>query len=373
MIDRIKARTTRVQAATQAATQPATQTHARLASRFTDGDIGANVHPLKVADVSVANPQDVMKALVGADLQRVEAMLAEVLYSQYASVNALASRAASLGGKRLRPCLALLSALAVGRCQEDSIRVGVTVELVHAASLVHDDVLDNAALRRHQPTLHAQVGAHSSIVLGDFLFTRAYGLAAQCRSTLAARNIASAASELCEGELRQHSSIGNWNITEAEYFDILRQKTGELCAVSCRLGAWSGGGDSAAARSLSKFGRKLGVAFQVVDDWLDLWGTSQVGKTLGTDLLQRKPTLPLIRLLAKHSSSERSELTAKLDDAVHHAEVRQLLDASDAAAYSLDRARRLISSAIDDLHQLPHSPARHCLEGIAELCISRTA
>ena len=368
MIDRIKARTTRVQPTTQP-----TQLGSRQTSRFSDGDRAAIVQSPKAAGVAVTNPQDVMHALVGADLQRVEATLAEVLRSQYPEVNKLAGRAASLGGKRLRPCLALLSALAVGRCIEDSIRIAATVELVHAASLVHDDVLDAAALRRHQPTIHAQVGAHSSIVLGDFLFTRAYGLAAQCRSTLAARNIASAASELCEGELRQHTSIGNWSITEADYFDILRQKTGELCAVSCRLGAWSGGGDSAAAHSLSRFGRKLGVAFQVVDDWLDLWGTAQVGKTLGTDLLQCKPTLPLIRLLATRSGNERTVLISMLDDADQHAEVRRLLDESDAAAYSLDRAGQLIQSAINDLHQLAQSPARHCLEGIAQLCISRTS
>ena len=153
----------------------------------------------------------------------------------------------------------------------------------------------------------------------------------------------------------------------------MRQKTGELCAVSCRLGAWSGGGDSVAAHSLSRFGRKLGVAFQVVDDWLDLWGTAQVGKTLGTDLLQRKPTLPLIRLLATCSANERSTLLAMLEDAAQHVEVRRLLDESDAAAYSLDRARRLIRGAINDLHQLPQSPALHCLEGIAQLCITRNA
>lgn len=367
MIDRMNARTTRV----QPNTQPSYLT-SRQSGRFSNADSAANAFASKTVEGPTTHPQDTMRKLVGEDLHRVESMLVEVLRSQYAEVNELASRAASLGGKRLRPCLALLSALAVGRCEEDSIRVAATVELVHAASLVHDDVLDDAVVRRHQPTIHAQVGPHSSIVLGDFLFTRAYGLAAQCRSTLAARNIASAASELCEGELRQHKSVGNWSITEANYFDILRQKTGELCAVSCRLGAWSGGGDSAAAHSLSRFGRKLGVAFQVVDDWLDLWGTAQVGKTLGTDLLQRKPTLPLIRLLATRTDAERTALIDLLDDATQHAQVRRLLDASDAAAYSLDRAGRLIQSAINDLHQLPQSPARHCLEGIAQLCISRT-
>ncbi len=367
MIDRIKARTTRMQPSSQPLPMVA-----RQASRFSESDLSAT-DPARTANMASANPQEAIRSLVGTELAQVEATLAEVLRSQYPEVNTLAGRAASLGGKRLRPCLALLSALAVGRCKEDSIRVAATVEIVHAASLVHDDVLDNAVVRRHQPTIHAQVGAHSSIVLGDFLFTRAYGLAAQCRSTLAARNIASAASELCEGELRQHASIGNWNISEMDYFDILRQKTGELCAVSCRLGAWSGGGNSVAAQALSRFGRKLGVAFQVVDDWLDVWGTAQVGKTLGTDLLQRKPTLPLIRLLATRSDNERRALIGMLEDSAHHGEVRRLLDASDAANYSLARAGRLIQSAIRDLSQLPQGPARQCLEGIAQLCISRTA
>ncbi len=238
---------------------------------------------------------------------------------------------------------------------------------------MHDDVLDNATLRRHQPTIHAQVGAHSSIVLGDFLFTRAYGLAAQCRSTLAARGIASAASQLCEGELRQHASVGNWALTEREYFDILRQKTGELCAVSCRLGAWSGGASSDAALALSRFGRKLGVAFQVVDDWLDVWGTEQVGKTLGTDLLQRKPTLPVIRLLSKSLGLNRSALVEMLESGAHSGVVLERLAESDASAYTLRRAGRLIESALQDLRTLPPSEARDCLESIAQLCVKRAA
>ncbi len=365
MIDRMTSRTTRVQPSVQLSvgTHPS--------NRFAKSDL-AKVVPT-TSSAAASDPQDLIRDLVGSDLVQVEATLVDVLRSGYPEVNDVASRAASLGGKRLRPCLALLSAMAVGRSQEDTIRVAATVELVHAASLVHDDVLDNATLRRHQPTIHAQIGPHRSIVLGDFLFTRAYGLAARCRSTLAARNIASAASELCEGELRQHSSVGNWNMPEAEYFDILRQKTGELCAVSCRLGAWSGGGNSAAARSLSQFGRKLGVAFQVVDDWLDLWGTAQVGKTLGTDLLQGKPTLPVLRLLGVSSMAERAQLLSMLNDKAQHDEVRRLLNESDAAAYSLKRASRLVQSALADLRQLPPSDARRCLEGIAQLCISRAA
>ncbi len=370
MIDRMSARTNRMQPVVQPSVLGL-----RSSARFGASELAKTAVPKTVEKpaVQLNGAQDRMRELVGLELVRVEATLTEVLRSHYPDVNALASRATSLGGKRLRPCLALLSAKAVGECQDDSVRVAATVELVHAASLVHDDVLDNATLRRHQPTIHAQVGAHCSIVLGDFLFTRAYGLAAQCRSTLAARGIASAASQLCEGELRQHASIGNWDISEADYFDILRQKTGELCAVSCRLGAWSGGGDVTAARALSRFGRKLGVAFQVVDDWLDVWGTEQVGKTLGTDLLQRKPTLPILRLLELHSGSARLALIAMLNSGSYCDEFLQRLNKSDASAYTLQRAKRLIESALEDLQDVPSSPARDCLESIAELCVRRAA
>jgi octaprenyl-diphosphate synthase len=311
---------------------------------------------------------------VGDQLSQVESLLARTLDSRYDDVARLAQHAASLGGKRLRPCLTLLTALATGQCNEDSLKVAATVELVHAASLVHDDVLDNAKFRRHLPTVHSQIGVHDSIVLGDYLFTRAYGLAAQCRSTFAARAIASSATALCEGELRQQASIGKWSISVDEYYDILRQKTGELCAVSCRLGAWSAGASRATGQALSRFGRKLGIAFQIVDDWLDVWGTTQVGKTLGTDLLQSKPTLPTIRLVESADAEPRESILGILNRLPEGFDaVRQKLDRSDASAYTLECANRLIKSALSDLYQVPQSDARDCLQAVALACTKRAA
>ena len=371
MIDRMSAGTNRMQPVVQPSALGLRSSVRFAASELARAPVSKPTTENAIVDAQSA--QERLRHLVGGELVQVEAALAEVLRSRYPEVNALAGRAASLGGKRLRPCLAVLSAKAVGNSQDDTIRVAATVELVHAASLVHDDVLDNATLRRHQPTIHAQVGAHCSIVLGDFLFTRAYGLAAQCRSRLAARAIASAASQLCEGELRQHGSIGNWGITESEYFDILRQKTGELCAVSCRLGAWSGGGDVESGRALSRFGRKLGVAFQIVDDWLDVWGTEQVGKTLGTDLVQRKPTLPTVRLLQTQNAAGRIALIDMLNHGGKSTELLQRLNDSDASAYTMECANRLIESALGDLQLLPATPERECLESIAQLCVHRAA
>ncbi len=306
-------------------------------------------------------------------LNQVEQLLLQILGSQYPQVTELAVQAASLGGKRLRPCLTLLSAMACGGHSDDAIRCAATVELVHAASLVHDDVLDGAQYRRHQATLHQRIGIHDSIVVGDYLFTRAYATAAQCRSTYAARAVASAATSLCEGELMQQRSVGNWQMSIKQYLRILRQKTGDLCAVSCRLGAWSAGADATTAYALSRFGRKLGIAFQIMDDWLDVWGTSRVGKTLGTDLQQRKPTLPTLHLMRALGSC-REEVLRLLDQLPTSAEaVRSQLDACGSGGYTLRCAERLVVDAVGELNVLRPSIYRDCLQAAAILAIQRNA
>lgn len=317
---------------------------------------------------------DDLKPLIGCELGRVEALIKDVLMSRYPEVDSLASLAASMGGKRLRPALTLLAALATGKINDDSIRIATTVELVHAASLVHDDVLDGAVLRRNQAAIHAQHGIHQSILLGDFLFTRAYRTAAKCRTTFPARAIAQAATSLCEGELRQQSSAGNWRLIEADYLDIIRQKTGELCGVSCRLGAWSARASIETAYHLGQFGRKLGIAFQIVDDWLDIWGTAAVGKTLGTDLAQQKPTLPWIRLLSTLPETEKQLAIAQLS---HSSEPTQLealmakINHSDAADYTFYRAERLVRSSLRHLQMLPETPARQWLSRLAICSLKR--
>ncbi len=327
-----------------------------------------------------------VRRCIGHDLAGVEKLIQTTTHSRFPEVDRLGRHASMMGGKRLRPMLVFLSADACRvthagdrgrRVREtagtDLRAIAASIELVHAASLVHDDVLDSATERRHQPTVAHLSGTSSAVLLGDFLFTRAYATAASCRTTFAARQIAAAATCLCEGEMRQQLSAGNWLLTPSQYKSILFQKTGALCAVACRLGGWCGGGSREQARALSRFGNYLGLAFQVFDDWLDYWGTDRVGKTLGTDLAQLKPTLPLIRLLQTVSRHRRSQLVELLDSgrADGFAEVRGELESSDAREYTLGVARRLVERAERSLEGLPSSPAKECLLGVAKFSVCR--
>jgi octaprenyl-diphosphate synthase len=339
----------------------------------------------------VSHLQSFVKKSVGDELEGVEQLIKQAVHSRYAEVEVLSSRAAAMGGKRLRPVLLLLAAKAC--CDQpfskaqarDLTAAAASVELVHAASLVHDDVLDKADQRRHQPTIVHQAGNSAAVLLGDFLFTRAYATAAACKSTYPARQIAAAATHLCEGELRQQASAGNWGLSLKDYKSILEQKTASLCRVSCRLGAWLGGGAIAQQHALAQYGRLLGLAFQIHDDWLDYWGSDEtVGKTLGTDLAQLKPTLPLLRLLQTCDVGLRGQLIEELRQAGRHVasqqvasstaamtSIRRLLDRSDAAAYTLATARRCAERAKSELAGLPDSLAKQCLLAVADYSVNR--
>ncbi|QDV26622.1 polyprenyl synthetase family protein [Aureliella helgolandensis] len=332
--------------------------------------------------------------LIGEELDGVEATLQQAVNSRHREVQVLSQQAASMGGKRLRPMLVLLSAAAIPttsagldkewgrRRRVDTQSIAGAVELVHAASLVHDDVMDRAEQRRHRPTIMAQAGNSTAILLGDYLFTRAYALAAACRSTLPARRIADAAALLCEGELRQQMSIGNWELSLKEYRSILLQKTGALCGVSCQLGAWAGQAPREYRRALFQYGNMLGLAFQIYDDWLDYWGTDQVGKTLGTDFAQRKPTLPVLHLLNDCDPTQRELLLAQLDgcaasptgDSPAQLPFPGLLDQLQEAGssnFTLQVAEHCVRRAKQSLDCIPDSRSKTLLFAIADYSIAR--
>lgn len=319
---------------------------------------------------------DDLRAFVGEPLQRVEQRLQTAVASSF-GFDTLSKQAAAMGGKRLRPLLVFLSAQAIGGVvdkvdESELVSIAASVELVHAASLVHDDVLDQADVRRHRATIYSQTGSKQAILLGDFLFTRAYGLAAECRSTIPARQIASAASALCIGELRQGMAAGDWDLPIADYRQMLVQKTGSLCGTCCQLGAWRSGATREQRRSLRRFGVLLGLAFQIFDDWLDYWGTDSVGKTLGTDLQQGKATLPVLRYLTSNpSESEQMKTLLGGRDCESFAAVLDRLDQSDAADYTLRTARQLACRARDCIGHLPGDAGRDFLQGLADFSANR--
>jgi octaprenyl-diphosphate synthase len=313
-------------------------------------------------------------APISSELSRVDALLKSELQTGNSSIRQMLEYVGELGGKRLRPCLLLLAAKACGEPTEESVRLSAVVELVHTATLVHDDVLDKALVRRHKQTVHERWDVPSSILIGDWLFAHAYGLANRGSSTIPGRWIADAAKQVCEGEILQGQSIRHFEIGIEDYIQLLEAKTGALCAVSCSLGAWSGGGDETACHRLQRFGLKLGTAFQVYDDWLDVWGNQDhAGKTLGTDLSSFKPTLPALRALSSLATEDRLRLIRSLNEGDDNAlvELQQAILVSDASDFTLAYAKRLIAEAVEQLDSLTESAAVVSLRQLALASVSR--
>jgi octaprenyl-diphosphate synthase len=313
-------------------------------------------------------------APVAGQLEEVEDLLRQELSSDNPFVDGLAAHGFRLGGKRLRPALVLLSAQACGRVCGEHLTLAATAELIHTATLVHDDVLDEATLRRHLDTINARWDNEASILLGDYLFARALCLASSLDDNFACRLISQTARRMCEGELRQIESRGNYDLGEEDYLQIIAGKTAALTSCCCRLGAHYAGAGPSVCESLAGYGHDLGVAFQIADDLLDLTGDeASVGKSLGTDLLKQKATLPLIRLLGTVDSQSRREITSLLSRSDnHHREVlHPWLERHDAIAYARQRAGWFSGEACRRLSSLPPTDASRSLAGLTDFVVNR--
>jgi octaprenyl-diphosphate synthase len=327
------------------------------------------------ADAAASDLLQTLYEPIRTELAAVEALLKAELRSEFPFVDELVRYGCLLGGKRLRPALVLLTARAVGhRITAAHITLAAVVEMIHTATLVHDDVLDEAQMRRHLATVNARWDNEASVLLGDFLFTHAFYLASTLDSVQGCRLIGRATNVVCEGELRQKGTRGNYAISETEYLEIIEAKTAELTAVSCRLGALFAGGGEELVEQLDGFGRDLGIAFQIADDLLDVLGEERTtGKSLGTDLEKQKPTLPLIRALELASPADRQALL----DIVQGEERRGDLLAPylrryAALEYARQRALGFAQRARRRLDALPASPARDVLAAMTEFVVSRS-
>lgn len=313
-------------------------------------------------------------APIAAELAAAEELLKGELSSDDPFVDNLVKHAFRLGGKRLRPALVLLAAKATGTVNRDHIVLATVVEMIHTATLVHDDVLDEASMRRHRPTINALSDNEASVLVGDFLFTHAFYLASSLETTFACQTIGRATNIVCAGEMRQIHSRGNFALTEAQYLDIIEGKTAELCACCCRLGAHYGGASAQVVDALDRYGRNLGIAFQIVDDVLDLTGDEgSMGKSLGTDLEKQKPTLPLIRLLEQSAPEERAELVELLasKNRSDRQQVNLWLERSDALQYAREKAISYAQAAREETRLLNPGDARDVLVALTELVVSR--
>ncbi len=315
-------------------------------------------------------------APIEADLEEVERILARSLKNKHACVAKVVAHVNHYRGKRLRPVLLLLTARACGKVTPAHHVLGAVVEMIHTATLVHDDVLDGARVRRRVATVNAVWGTQTSVLLGDYLFTHAFHLASTLDDARACRLIGQATDRVCEGELCQVLQRGNLDLSEAEYFDVIDGKTAELTACCCHLGALYAGASAETTAALARFGRYVGLAFQIADDVLDLVGEEQAtGKSLGTDLEQGKLTLPLIRLLAAGPEGLAARVRTVLrspGDRKREA-LRPCLAESDGLDYARRRAEELAARARKELAVRPPSPCRTILETVTDRVVHRSA
>jgi octaprenyl-diphosphate synthase len=321
-----------------------------------------------------ARPRGDFYGPVARDLEEVERILRETCTSAQPAINQLVSHLEHYRGKRLRPTLLLLTATACGRLTPAHHTLGAVVEMIHTATLVHDDVLDGATVRRHVPTVNTGWGNQTSILLGDYLFTHAFHLASTLDDVRACRLIGEATNRVCEGELRQGVERGNFTLTEDDYLDIIDGKTAELTACCCRLGALYSGASPEVVDSLSRYGRRLGMAFQIADDLLDLVGEERTtGKSLGTDVDQQKLTLPLIYLLNEAPTAAAAQARQILTSSGNHKRdaLRPLLAEFGALRYASRRAEEYAGRARAELECLAPSECRLILELLTDRVVHR--
>ena len=255
--------------------------------------------------------------------------------------------------------------------------LAAVVEMIHTATLVHDDILDEAMIRRHAATVNAEWGNETAVLLGDYLFTHAFHLAASLDSTRACRWIGHATNKVCEGEMQQIHHRGNLDLDESDYFAIIEGKTAELTAVSCRLGASYAGAPESTVAALDRYGRNMGIAFQIADDVLDIWGEERVtGKSLGTDLEKQKLTLPIIHLLRECRARGRCRRFAvcspTLDPELRR-RLRPHLEKTGSLDYAWQCAKRHAKQAADALDCLADSDAKSVLRHLAHYVVRRAS
>ena len=279
-------------------------------------------------------------------------------------------------GKHLRPALVALTAQALGRPSEAHVTVAVIIEMVHLATLVHDDIMDEAEIRRGRLTLAAHWGNDLAVLFGDCLFARALTLAAGFPTTDVCRAVSAATNTVCSGEILQTRHKGDFQFSREQYFKVLEMKTGELFALSCDLGAFLSGASPEHRSALREFGLAFGTAYQVFDDCVDLFGSeAEAGKSLGSDLAKGKLTLPVLLVWERANSSDREHLDSlvKTREPGFMDATAKLLVKYESLPGSLQVMRRYLARALQAIDRLPHSPGRAGLLGLVDYLSHQSA
>lgn len=305
-------------------------------------------------------------APVAEELQQVRNRLREHLITPYNSVNQQIETIGAGRGKMLRPALVLLSGLACGTLRREHIELAAIVELVHTATLLHDDVIDHARTRRNQPTVNCLWGNTAAVLLGDFLLSRAFLACAELNLPVASKILSQTAQRICQGELLQNLRRADWTMNQDDYMEMIEAKTAALFSTACRLGAMVSEADLPTTESFARYGRGVGLAFQITDDILDITGDDKkIGKTLGTDAAQKKQTLPLIHYLQRQSSNQRKPLLETFFGELEPEKLVQLLNDSGSLDYVRGIAKHFAAEAAAAIPEQKPAAAAESLRKIA--------
>lgn len=309
-------------------------------------------------------------------MKRVETYMASHLHSEVNLIPEVINHLLGSGGKRFRPLLLLVTADLCGYNGERCYPLASVVEFIHTATLLHDDVVDGAATRRGKNSANHIWGNAASVLVGDFLYSKAFSLLANDGNMTIMKLLATSTNAMSEGEVFQLMRCGDTSLTEKEYLSVIEKKTSILISAACAIGGILGDSSPKKIQVLTRFGLKLGSAFQITDDILDYAASEkEFGKAIGKDLMEGKITLPLIRTIKKSAPQEKGrikEFIAQEEQTAGDAqEILALVEKYDGIAYATDKARGFIHEARELLGEFPDSPAREALSAISEYIVTR--
>lgn len=313
--------------------------------------------------------------LVAQDFEAVNQLIVSQLSSDVVLINQISHHIINSGGKRLRPLLVLLAAKACNYQGNEHISSAAIIEFIHTATLLHDDVVDESDLRRGEPTANNLFGNAASVLVGDFLYSRSFQMMVELKNLDILDRLANATNRIAEGEVLQLLNIQNAATTEAEYFSVIDRKTATLFSAGTEIAGILAGSDINTCKALADYGTHLGFAFQLVDDLLDYQAdTNELGKSLGDDLAEGKPTLPLIRALDKCDEKDKKiiEDAIEVGGKDYLDDVLKIIQSTDALEYTALKAQEQALKAKASLQNLPPSEYKQSLIELIDFSVSRT-
>jgi octaprenyl-diphosphate synthase len=319
-------------------------------------------------------PLDSIRSLVQSDLEAADRFICTELKSDITLINELVDYVINCGGKRIRPLVVLLSARAFNHPKSHHIELAAAIELIHTATLLHDDVVDSSALRRGQDTAHMIWGSEASVLVGDFLYSRAFQLIVKLQNLEILNLFSNATNLIAEGEVLQLINCNNAETTESSYFNVIERKTAKLFEVASQTGTALSSYTTQQMNAMQNYGMQLGVAYQLIDDALDYCSSSaEMGKNMGDDLAEGKPTLPLIYAMKHGTVAEAALIREAIKNASNENlnDILAIIESTKAIKYTSDAAKKHAQLAKSMLVDIPETPYQKGLRDLADFVVER--